>query len=568
MPAGSCRAWRAVPAGHGVVVSGTADPTLRDCGVTGLGIGGGARCTAESTTISGCSRAGIQLADGAAATVRHGRVEGGNVAAALIRADSTLTLEDTELRGAAVNLLVAPGGTTSATACELRDARGDRAQAQHGARLVLRRSRIHRSGAAGVGFGPGSTGVVDGCELTGNGADALAIETTRAVTVSGAVPGAARSGRSVPTVPSVSGPGASGVPTVSGVPGSSVSDVSGVPGPSVSDVSGVPGPSVSDVSGVFGSGVSGVSAFPGGDPGVPPVPSGSGSVPGAPGTGPGSDADDGHDPVAPMLKELDGLVGLARVKREVATLVGLHRVSRRAAAGLPVPPMSRHMVFAGAPGTGKTTVARLYGRILAALDALPTGQLVEASRADLVAEHIGGTAVKTREKVTQAIGGVLFIDEAYTLSPVDGGGSGHDFGREAVDTLVKLMEDHRDEVVVIAAGYDQEMEAFQASNAGLGSRFTRRIRLANYTADELVAIFEGFAQASGYDCPGGTLVALREHFETVPTDCAFGNARYARQVFADSVTRQAGRLRSVQTPSVDDLRTLQVDDVTPALTRS
>ncbi|WP_426504816.1 AAA family ATPase [Dactylosporangium sp. McL0621] len=156
--------------------------------------------------------------------------------------------------------------------------------------------------------------------------------------------------------------------------------------------------------------------------------------------------------------------------------------------------------------------------------------------------------------------GVLFIDEAYTLT---GNGNQQDFGREAVDTLVKLMEDHRDEVVVIAAGYEREMEAFLATNAGLGSRFSRRIHFADYSADELVAIFEGFARTSGYDCPGGTLGALREHFETVPRDAAFGNARYARQVFDAAVTRQAGRLRTIAAPDVDDLRTLQVDDVAP-----
>ena len=157
---------------------------------------------------------------------------------------------------------------------------------------------------------------------------------------------------------------------------------------------------------------------------------------------------------------------------------------------------------------------------------------------------------------------MLFIDEAYTLA----NGGAQDFGREAVDTLVKLMEDHRDEVVVIAAGYDREMAAFLASNAGLSSRFTRRIHFANYSADELVAIFEAFAQTSGYDCPGGALVALREHFEAVPKGHDFGNARYARQVFDEAVTRQAGRLRSVHVPSVDDLRTLLVQDVTPQLT--
>ncbi|MDI5943386.1 AAA family ATPase, partial [Micromonospora sp. DH15] len=246
-------------------------------------------------------------------------------------------------------------------------------------------------------------------------------------------------------------------------------------------------------------------------------------------------------------------------------LVGLHRISqRRAAAGLPAPPMSRHMIFAGAPGTGKTTVARLYGQILAALGVLPGGQLVEVARADLVAEHIGGTAVKTTERFREAIGGVLFVDEAYTLAPVDGGGSGHDFGREAIDTLVKLMEDHRDEVVVIVAGYEAEIEQFLAANAGLASRFSRRIHFAPYTADELVAIFEGIARAGGYDCPGDTLTALRRHFEQVPHGRAFGNGRYARQVLDEAVTRQAGRLRGLTGPTVADLRTLRAEDVTPA----
>ncbi|MFJ8582310.1 AAA family ATPase [Micromonospora sp. NPDC093277] len=262
-----------------------------------------------------------------------------------------------------------------------------------------------------------------------------------------------------------------------------------------------------------------------------------------------------------LLDKLRQMVGLGEAKREVADVIDLLATVRtRLRAGLPAPPVSRHLVFSGPPGTGKTTMARLYGQLLAALGVLPGGQLVEVSRADLVGEYIGHTAHRTTEAFEKARGGVLFIDEAYTLAPPD---ARQDFGREAIDTLVKLMEDHRDEVVVIAAGYEVEMENFLAANTGLGSRFTRRIHFANYSPDELVDIFVGFASASGYDCPGDTLAALREHFETVPKGRSFGNARYARRVFDEAATRQAGRLRAVSTPSVDQMRTLTVEDVRP-----
>ncbi|WP_329110954.1 AAA family ATPase [Micromonospora sp. NBC_01699] len=264
-----------------------------------------------------------------------------------------------------------------------------------------------------------------------------------------------------------------------------------------------------------------------------------------------------------LLAQLNNMIGLAGVKREVSDLIDLlANVRARVRAGLPVPPVSRHLVFSGPPGTGKTTVARLYGRLLTALGVLSGGQLVEVARADLVGEYVGHTAHRTREAFDRARGGVLFIDEAYTLAPAD---SRNDFGREAIDTLVKLMEDHRDEVVVIAAGYDEEMAAFLAANAGLQSRFTRHIHFVHYQADELVAIFEGLARSSGYECPGDTLVALRAHFERVPTGRSFGNGRYARQLLDEAVTRQAGRLRSVVSPSVDDLRILRVSDVSPVV---
>jgi SpoVK/Ycf46/Vps4 family AAA+-type ATPase len=233
---------------------------------------------------------------------------------------------------------------------------------------------------------------------------------------------------------------------------------------------------------------------------------------------------------------------------------------RRAAAGLPVPSISHHLVFTGPPGTGKTTVARLYGQILAQLGILTGGQLVEVARADLVGRYIGHTAQLTKEVFERALGGVLFIDEAYTLTPP---GGGQDFGQEAVDTLLKLMEDHRDQVVVIVAGYTDEMERFLASNPGLSSRFSRRIGFSDYSSKELVTIVRAQAASMGYECGPGTGAVLEEYFDALPRDRTFGNARLARQVVESMITRQAGRLSSLASPTLDDLRTLLPQDVEP-----
>ncbi len=244
-----------------------------------------------------------------------------------------------------------------------------------------------------------------------------------------------------------------------------------------------------------------------------------------------------------LLAELDGMIGLADVKREIRKLVNLVRLNeRRQREGQDPFPVSLHMVFSGNPGTGKTTVARLVGQILLGLGLLRRGHTVETDRSALVAGYVGQTALKTTEVVNSALDGVLFIDEAYSLTV--GAGQPNDFGGEAVDTLLKAMEDNRDRLAVVAAGYTTRMQEFIASNPGLKSRFTRVLQFADFTPDELTSIFVALCEKSGMEVAPDAHSAARAMFDALWSTRGedFGNGRLARTQFESTIERQAERL--------------------------
>ncbi|MFK8022331.1 MAG: AAA family ATPase [Ilumatobacter sp.] len=267
-------------------------------------------------------------------------------------------------------------------------------------------------------------------------------------------------------------------------------------------------------------------------------------------------------PIDELLAELDALIGLDHVKAEVRRLTSLLRIQElRAANDLPTIETSKHLVFSGNPGTGKTTVARLLSQIFRTLGVVSKGHLVETDRSGLVAGFVGQTATQTRTVMTAALGGTLLIDEAYALAR----GGENDFGLEAVDTIVKFMEDHRDDLSVVAAGYPTEMGELIDSNPGLKSRFTRTIHFPDYETDELVGIFELIAGGKEYHLDDGGRAALAEVTDAEPRDRGFGNGRFVRNVFEAAVGRHALRLADTEDSDLDvaDLTTLTSDDIGP-----
>ncbi|MGW1838401.1 right-handed parallel beta-helix repeat-containing protein [Streptomyces sp. BBFR2] len=537
--------------GHGIVVTGHARGTFTDCTVedaagsgvvaeesaaptlTGLTLRG---CAAESLLLAGDGAARVDraeiiaakgtgvLVDGQAAPVlrrvsvtdpeghalevrstgraqiEDGELTGAGRCGVALAEGARPTLQATTVRGArSTGVLVGPRAAATLLDCEIAAAGADGVLLEEEAELTAVRTWVHGAKANGVRVGVKARGALNGCRLTDNAGDGVRVESETRFRVTGCT---------------ATGNGGAGVRQTSPEGKTSVESLTS-----------------SDNT----------------DPDI------WGEAAAAAGAGGGVDA---RGPLA----KLDELVGLQGVKEQVNMLVNLNRLARRRReAGLPVPNNSRHVVFAGPPGTGKTTVARLYGSILASLGVLRSGHIVEVSRADLVAKIVGGTALKTTEVFEKALGGVLFIDEAYTLTAQEGGGA--NFGQEAVDTLVKLMEDHRDDVVVIAAGYTAQMSNFLDSNPGLGSRFSRTIEFENYTVPELVTIVRNQCEAHRFTLAEETEKALAVHFERMPKDESFGNARAARKVFEEMVDRQAFRLAEMAEVSQDDLTAFVPSDV-------
>lgn len=273
------------------------------------------------------------------------------------------------------------------------------------------------------------------------------------------------------------------------------------------------------------------------------------------------DTDEPEQDLDSILSELNELIGLEEIKKEIAGLINLIKVRKlREEKDLPILPMSFHLVFSGNPGTGKTTVARIVSKIYKNLGVISKGNLVEVDRSGLVAGFVGQTAIKTREVIDSAKGGVLFIDEAYSLTP---GSSQSDYGSEAIEVLLKVMEDQRGDLVVIVAGYTDEMEDFLNSNPGLKSRFNKFIHFADYTPKELLDIFILISKKHGYRLMDDAKEELSKLISLIYENRTenFANARITRNMFESVIQHQANRVIKIENPTKDDLQEITVGDI-------
>lgn len=273
----------------------------------------------------------------------------------------------------------------------------------------------------------------------------------------------------------------------------------------------------------------------------------------------GVDDDEPKEPERSGMEELEELIGLTTVKHDVEELIGLAKVQKmREEKGMKTVPVSLHLVFSGNPGTGKTTVARILAKLYKEIGILTQGQLVETDRSGLVAGYVGQTAIKTQKKIEEAMGGVLFIDEAYTLNQ-----EGENFGQEAIDTILKAMEDHRDKFVVIVAGYTELMKDFVNSNPGLKSRFNKFFEFPDYTVDELQEIFKLQCDKYQYTLTDEAAKAVKEEIIRLESSKGenFANAREVRNLFEKIITNQAARVADIEDIDEESLTTIIAEDL-------